>query len=241
MRLALISDIHGNLLALDAVLDELQREGVDRVICLGDVAVGPQPAETLARVRELGCPVVMGNWDAYFLEGIAAPTTLLERRLVETADWWAGQLTTEDLEFMRSFRPSLELSVNGRNTFCFHGSPRSYDDWIFSTTPDEELAPMLEGHDEPLLAGGHTHLQLVRRYERSLIVNPGSVGLPFRQWWPKEVRIAPWAEYAILAAEGGRLQVDLRRTSYDVDALLALSRSSGMPHAKWWANSWDRA
>ena len=65
--IALIADIHGNLPALDAVLEELEREGVDQILCLGDVAVGPQPTETLERVRELGCPVVMGNWDAYFL------------------------------------------------------------------------------------------------------------------------------------------------------------------------------
>ena len=97
---------------------------------------------------------------------------------------------------------------------------------------------MFSGHRQPLLAGGHTHVQMLRRWERSLIVNPGSVGLPFLGWRPKEVSVAPWAEYAVVTAEDGRLQVDLRRTTFDVAALLEISRSSGMPHADWWTGCW---
>ena len=70
MRLGLISDIHGNLLALDAVLDELNESGMDRLVCLGDVAAGPEPRKTLERLREVGCPIVRGNWDTWVLEGV---------------------------------------------------------------------------------------------------------------------------------------------------------------------------
>ena len=70
MRLGLISDIHGNLLALDAVLDELNESRIDRLVCLGDVAAGPEPRETVERLRELGCPVVRGNWDTWVLDGV---------------------------------------------------------------------------------------------------------------------------------------------------------------------------
>ena len=241
MRIGLISDIHGNRIALDAVLAELERDGVDRIVCLGDVAVGPQPAEALARVRELGCPVVMGNWDACFLEGMPAARDEVGRKLVETGEWWARFLSDEDREFMRSFERTIELDLGGgREVLFFHGSPHSYDDWIFSTTPDDQLRAMLDGHSEAMLVGGHTHIQLIRRFEKSVIVNPGSVGLPFVEWWPRPVRIAPWAEYGILRSDDGKLSMELRRTAFDVKAFLRLSRESGMPHAEWWADCWEQ-
>jgi len=240
MRVGLISDIHGNRLALDAVLSELEQEGIDQLVCLGDVAVGPQPAEALARIRELGCPVVMGNWDAAFLGDMPEPRDEVGRRLVEIGEWWSNFLSPADREFMQSFVPTLDLELDGTRAVCFHGSPHSYDDWIFATTPDTELKAMLDGFEQPVLIGGHTHLQMIRRYEEAVIVNPGSVGLPFREWWPRPVLISPWAEYGVLSWEKGRLSLDLRRTSFDVDAFLELSLESGMPHAQWWADCWAR-
>lgn len=240
MRLGVISDIHGNRLALDAVLAELAREGVDEIVCLGDVAVGPQPAEALDRVRKLGCGVVMGNWDAAFLNAMPDPQDEIGRMLVELAEWWAASLTPADREFMQSFAPTLDVRVGEVDVLCFHGSPRSHDDQIYATTPDEELRAMLGGFEAPVFVGGHTHVQIVRRVDERLIFNPGSVGLPFREWWPRPVRISPWAEYGVLSSEEGRLSLDLRRTPFDVDALLEISRSSGMPHADWWVSCWAR-
>ncbi len=240
MRIGVISDIHGNLFALDAVLAELERDGIDRLVCLGDVAVGPQPAEALQRVRELGCPVVMGNWDAAFLSGMPEPKDKVAEMLVEIGDWWAAFLSPADREFMESFAPTLPLHLGSRAVLCFHGSPKSYDDWIFATTPDEQLRPMLDEVEHPVLLGGHTHLQMIRRYEEQVIVNPGSVGLPFREWWPRPVRISPWAEYGVVGGEDGQLSMELRRTPFDVEAFLAMSLESGMPYADWWANCWVR-
>jgi hypothetical protein len=82
---------------------------------------------------------------------------------------------------------------------------------------------------------------MVRRYSDSLFVNPGSVGLPFELWSPEDVRIAPRAEYAVIEATDGRLTVELRRTTYDVEAHLRGGLESGMPYAEWWAASWQRS
>ena len=241
MRVAFISDIHGNAFALEAVLRELEHESFDRLICLGDVAVGPQPHEVLERVRGLGCPVVMGNWDAAFLTGMPRfeDGDDVARKLVEIGAWWAGALTDDDRAFMADFAPRIEIGLpdDGR-MLCFHGSPRSYNDWIFAQTPDADVLKMFGEHGAPVMVGGHTHLQMVRRLPDMLMVNPGSVGLSFRQWWPHEVRIAPWAEYGLLGFEDGRVAIDLRRTAYDVEALLAYAMDSGMPHAEWWRESW---
>lgn len=235
MRLALISDIHGNLPALEAVLAEIEHENVDEILCLGDVAVGPQPGETLDLVRELGCPVVLGNWDAYFIRGFPSHQTEIGRQLVEMGEWWADQLSAQQRAFIETFADELKRP----GLVAFHGSPRSYEDFIYSTTPDAELAEMLDGTREPVLAGGHTHFAMVRHFDAALIVNPGSVGLPFAKR-EEVMRISPWAEYAILEWNYGDLSVDLRRIDFDVESLLELIRSSGMPHAEWWAGLWFR-
>lgn len=241
MRIAFISDIHGNSLALEAVLRELEHESFDRLICLGDVAVGPQPREVIERVRALDCPVVMGNWDAAFLDGMprVEDGDDVARKLVEIGAWWAGALTDDDRAFMAGFQARLEVELpDGGRMLCFHGSPQSYNDWIFAQTPDDDVLRMFGPHGAPIMVGGHTHLQMVRRLPEMLMVNPGSVGLSFRQWWPHDVRIAPWAEYGLLGFDDGRVKIDLRRTRYDVDALLDFAMSSGMPHAEWWRQSW---
>jgi predicted phosphodiesterase len=241
MRIGLIADIHGNLPALETVLSELKRERVDKLVCLGDVAVGPQPAATVERVADLGCPVVLGNWDAYFLNGFPPTEDELGRKLMEMGAWWAAQLTRDQRAFLQSFRPTYELSLDDCvSVLCFHASPRSYDDWIVATTPDDELERMLDGARAPVLAGGHTHLPLVRRHRESVLVNPGSVGLPFRQQ-PGPIRICPWAEYAVVSTDDYRLTIELRRTSYDVAAYLDHARATGMPHADWWISCWTNA
>ena len=241
MRLGLISDIHGNLLALEAVLAELEREDLDRLVCLGDVVAGPRANEALARVRTLGCPVIMGNWDAWSVDGMPEPTTPVEEKLYAIGAYWAQRLSDDDREFIRGFAPTLDVDLGaGARLLCFHGSPNSYDDWIVATTPDEEVARMLNGFDAPIFAGGHTHLQMVRRYADALFVNPGSVGMPFARWSPEDVEVAPRAEYAVLTATDGGLAVDLRRTRYDVEAHLSGGLESGMPYADWWAASWQR-
>jgi putative phosphoesterase len=240
MRVGFISDIHGNLLALEAVLADLGAREVDKIVCLGDVCFGPQASECLARVRELHCPVILGNWDCWSIEGMPRADDPVGMMLYEIGAWWAEHLTTEDREFVATFEPTLELELGeGHRMLCFHGSPKSFSDWIFATTPDDELEGLFDGTDAAVLVGGHTHLQLIRRFGASVLVNPGSVGQPFYQWWPKTIRVARWAEFGVIALENGRLEIDLHRVPFDVDALLEFFRGSGMPHAKWWVESWS--
>lgn len=239
VAVAVLSDIHGNLAALEAVLEELENEDVDEIVCLGDVALGPEPPATLARVRDLGCPVVMGNWDAWVLEGFPSNQVDPWKRFFEQGEWWAGQLSAQDRDFMRTFVPRIELETGGVGVLCFHGSPGSYDDVILATTPHDQLMQMLAGFDQPLMLAGHTHVQLARVVEGTLVVNPGSVGLPFRGIPFGGLQpISPWAEYGLVRIEDGRISVDLRRTAYDVDEMLRRTIESGVPYAEWWADTW---
>ena len=240
MRIALISDIHGNLPALDAVLDDLKRQELDRVICLGDVCFGPQAHECLERLRALECPMILGNWDSWSIDGFPPAENPIGSMLYEIGAWWAKLLTDDDRAFVRTFEPTLEVPLgNGSRMLCFHGSPRSFSDWIFATTPDDELEGEFSGIDATVLAGGHTHLQMLRRFRESMILNPGSVGQPFSQWWPREIRIAHWAEYGIVdSTSSEEVAFELRRVPFDLEALLTLLAESGMPHARWWIDSW---
>jgi len=117
-------------------------------------------------------------------------------------------------------------------------SPESNGVVILATTPDDGIKTLLGNYRASVMAGGHTHIQMLRHFQQSLLVNPGSVGMPFeRDSHDKQYR-PPHSEYAIVEAEGDRLAIELRRTSLDVDAVIASARRSGMPGAEEWSASW---
>lgn len=236
MRVALVSDMHGNMLALEAVLADLEQQAVDRVVCLGDVAAtGPKPAEVLARLRELDWPVVQGNTDARLIDADARVTLAddaeFARKIEEIDVWCRDQLAPEDIAFARGFQPTIDVPLEGDATLlCFHGSPRSFNDIIWAVTPDAELDEFFAGHSATLLAGGHTHTRLLRRYGAATILNPGSIGMPTDK---------PWAEYAIVESRGQSLSTEFRRVPFDMRQFVAQIRASGMPHAEWLAAEWE--
>jgi predicted phosphodiesterase len=244
MRIGLISDIHGNLPALEAVLAQLEDERVDRIICLGDVAVGPYASETARRVRELGCATIRGNWDDWMAGG-APPCSGGEvcEMLLEMGTFWGDQLDEDDLAFLDGLEPTLELELpDGRTAFLFHGSPRSFNEPILSGIPSERLEHMLGELDAAVMIAGHTHVQMVRRLPYTLLLNPGSVGLPFLEWPVAAARVCRWAEFGLLDySSEGVVEFKLRRTEYDVDEFIRYTLASGVPHAEWWTSSWDHA
>src|SRR5260370_4978403 len=209
MRIAVISDIHGECFALDQVLQDMQRQGIEQMECLGDTLQGgSQPAETLARLRELNCPVVMGNADAWLITGqqTSAGEELSEKQQ-EVRAWSLAQLSESDVAFVRQFRPTIEIPLEaGKKLLCFHGSPRSFDEIILPQTPDDVVRQFLGGYDATLLTGGHTHTQQMRRLGTSWYFNPGSVSLAYN-WEHSDLaqgrmRVDPWADYAIVTSEG---------------------------------------
>jgi predicted phosphodiesterase len=225
---------------LDAVLSAIDRVNVDEIICLGDVAsTGPQPLETLSRIAELNCPVVMGNCDAHLLNPVDTSTDEDMRRFNEIETWTAYQLAQADLDFITSFQLTVSIDLGRQSLLCYHGSPHSYDDVIEPATPEDELDRHFEGHAADVFAGGHTHMQMLRRYATSLVVNPGSVGMAYDRTRPAEdVRCAPWAEFGILTVEGDDVAFELRRVAYDTAPVAQAIETSGMPHADWLASGW---
>ena len=240
MRVAIISDIHGNCVALDAVLADIREQPVDQVVCLGDaIQGGPQPAETVERLRALASPVVMGNADAWLLTGDVTAGFVTERQTAVRA-WSLARLSAEDRAFMSDFQPTVTLELGmGLRLLCFHGSPTSFDDVILPETPDDEALRLLQPTDDVrLLTGGHTHRQQLRRLGAAIFFNPGSVGLPFSHpqhdpRFPGVTYVDPWAEYAVVTArDAGRFGVEFHRIPYDVEALRHSFETSGRPFAQ---------
>jgi predicted phosphodiesterase len=238
VRLAVISDIHGNRVALDAALADIERIGVDDGICLGDVAQGgPQPAEVLDRLDELGWPVILGNADDLLLRvPDDSPEPITDTQLA-VRDWTRSRLTEAHFASIDSFAATLELELpGGARLLAFHGSPRSYDDVLL---PETEPGPPYRA-DADVLAGGHTHLQWSRRLGPALFVNPGSVGLAYdRLRPPDQIRATPVAEYAVLHAGEGGTAVEFRRVPYDLAPLLAAAAAGQRPDADEYAALWS--
>ena len=240
--IAVISDIHGNCLALDAVLADLERRPADRVVCLGDaIQGGAQPAEVVERLRSLGCRVVMGNADAWLLSGLNTSTVEgVTERQEQVRQWQLARLSEEDQQYIASFQSTVEVTLgDGVEMLCFHGSPASFDELIFPETPEEEFQRMLGAWMGRVTTGGHTHLQQVRRLGNYFFFNPGSVGVAYNRNQPEEgFQLDHWAEYAVLSVEGGRLDLDFRRVPLDVGRIIDILISSGRPGGEDWASQY---
>ena len=236
MRVAALYDIHGNLPALEAVLEDIARAGVDRIVVGGDLVPGPMPRETFDLLLNLATPVqfIYGNGELMVLAQIAARdsgrvtywgTTSgqpLPEPLQEVARWTGRQLDAKHAQMMRSWPGTLELEVPdmGHVLFC-HGTPRSELEVFTRLTPEDRLLPVFEGLAGTLVVCGHTHMQFDRRIGRTRVVNAGSVGMPFGE---------PSA-YWLLLGDG----VQLRKTSYDLLAATDRVRATKYPQAEEFA------
>lgn len=232
MRVALISDVHANLLALRTVLSAIEGDRVDQVACLGDVAnLGPQPKETLGLLKEQGIPCLMGNHDAFMLDPGLVHTYTDQPVIIQAVAWSRARLEQDDLDFMATFQPSLRLTLDGGvDLLLFHGSPRSNVDDLLATTPPEDIDRMLAGHQAAVMASGHTHIQMLRQHKGALLVNPGSVGCPFLEYVAgAPPKVMPYAEYAVVESRQGAIEVSLRRLPLDKKELYRSVEQSDFP------------
>jgi predicted phosphodiesterase len=222
VSVAALYDIHGNTPALRAVLAELERSGVQRIVVGGDVAAGPAPRETIELLMAIEpCPVfVMGNADREIIEQFDAGRTDIDAEQDAPERWAAfaaARLERGQRDFLAGFAATVTLQIEGLGEvrFC-HGTPRSDTEAITTATPDRRLRGLLADVREQVVVCGHTHRQFDRRVEGHRVINAGSVGLPY-----EGRRGAFWA---LLGPD-----VQLRRTEYDLERALAELRASGFP------------
>jgi putative phosphoesterase len=215
MRVAAIYDVHGNLPALESVLEDVDREQPDAIVVGGDMVSGPIPSETLERLLALDrAHFIRGNADRGV---VAIRRGEPEPRLGLNDDWIADQLSDEQIGFLAELPLTLTLDVDGLGPVCFcHATPRDDEEIFTERTPEELVAEMLAGTSEEVVVCGHTHMQVDRRVGRWRVVNAGSVGLPYDE--------PPGPRWALLGPE-----VVHRRSELDRERAAAAIRSAGWP------------
>ena len=224
MKIATIYDIHGNLPALEAVLDEIFMADVDRVVVGGDVVAGPMPVETVACLRSahkrVAMDFILGNAESELLRHVhGKPINGLSPRAYEEAKWVATQLSSKDIHFIENWSATVQFQIPtlGTTLFC-HATPKD-DITIFTPQSDPaKLVALFANITATAVVCGHTHMQFDLPVENVRVVNAGSVGMPFGQVG------ADW----LLIGE----QVEFRHTAYDFGAAAKLIQASNYPHAE---------
>jgi predicted phosphodiesterase len=235
MRIAALYDIHGNLPALDAVLADVARARVDRVVIGGDVLPGPMPRDTLARLQALETPTdfLRGNGDRETLEESPDRPSRIPESAREQLRWCRAQLDDAQAQAIAAWPPTIRVDLPGIGSVLFcHATPRSDEEVVTHLIPETLLQPIVDGVAD-LVVCGHIHVQFDITVGRTRFVNAGSVGMPFEQ---------PGAYWLLIdAGRSEDLQprncIDLRRTSYDLEAAAAEVRGTAFPHAEQFASA----
>jgi putative phosphoesterase len=220
MRIAALYDIHGNLPALEAALDDVRAESVDAVVVGGDVIPGPMPRETLECLMALDVPVhyICGNCEVALLQQMAGLDPLRVPAPYRDLFRWTATEVAAYRSGLAAWPRTTTLDVDriGRVLFC-HGTPRDEDECFTRRTPDARLLQVMAGVQTAMVVCGHTHMQFDRTAGSLRVVNAGSIGMPFGE---------PGA-YWLLLGPG----VELRRTQYDLQAAVARIRRTASPMA----------
>lgn len=225
MRIAIISDIHGNQLALEAVLRDLAGQpAIDQTIIAGDLCLnGPCPREVLTTVQGLHCPVLQGNVD---LEVVTAAPNKGEKKR-STAAWTREQIGPSGIDYLATLPASYRIpNPEGSDLLVVHANPLNLEDAIFPNASDSTLEHLLGGLDDRVgaLAFGHLHIAYTRRWRQILLVDVGSCGIPRDD----DLR----ASYGILSWQDNSWEAEIRRVEYDVRAVVKQIKASGMPNAE---------
>jgi predicted phosphodiesterase len=236
MRVAALFDVHANLPALDAVLEDVRAAGVDLIVFGGDIVPGPMMRETFTRILNLDVPAqfIYGNGELAVLAQINAssPDAVtywgttgggpLPEPLKEVVRWSARQVLPEHARAMAGWPMTLRLSIPGLGNALFcHGTPHSETDAFTRLTPEDVLLPVFDGLGADIVVCGHTHMQFDRMIGATRVINAGSVGMPFGR---------TGADWLLLGPD-----VELRHTSYDLNEAAARVRGTAYPQAEEFA------
>ncbi len=224
---AVITDIHANLPALEATLERIEQLGIERIYCGGDlVGYGPHPNEVCALIEERGIPTIYGNYDYAIGRdlddcGCAYPTQHERDLGQQSVDWTLAHTNQHAKDFMRALPFDLHLEVGANTVHLVHGSPRKVNEYLFEDKPASLYERLARAEETDTLVFGHTHKPWVREYGGVLFVNCGSVGKP------KDGD--PRASFALLSPGNRHPQVTIERVQYDAEAVAREVAAAGLP------------
>ncbi len=228
MRMAFISDIHGNAIALEAVLQDIRKKKLDKVYVLGDICYrGPEPKRSLELVRSLNTEVIKGNADEWVVRGVqegeVAPKAL---DLMNTErEWTVGQLEQTDITYLKNLPAQLNWNWNGIEIACFHATPPSLFTVVPPNASDKELEKQFfQAVDAQVYIYAHIHKPYIRYLNGKVVMNIGSVGLPFDG--------LAKASYGIVEIKDGSVSTSIERVRFNTEKVIELYREVHYPNAE---------
>lgn len=233
MKVGILSDVHGNGVALDSVIEDMKEQGVKEVFYLGDlVAKGPEPARVFKKLESLEPSCwIKGNTDTWFEEITEEwePSSSREEYLYELYKYMNKLLSEDTISFLINLPIESSMEINGVNILCVHGSPRSIIEIMDNSSSEDELKEMVEGVEEDIIVCGHSHVPYMGEINEKKIINVGSVGCPY----DGDKR----ASYAILNVTEGQVEGEIRRVEYEVEKLLDIAQEKDFPFQDRYAES----
>jgi len=226
MRIAFISDIHGNAVALDAVLEDLKNKNVNKIFVLGDLCFrGTEPKRALELVKSLNSEVIKGNADEWIVRGIKEGEVPSEaiKIMGKEREWTLSQLDNQGIEYLKNLPLEVELEYNGVKVHAFHATPTSLFDIVQPFEEDEVVKEKVMVHkDADIYIYAHIHKPYIRYINGKCIINTGSVGLPFDG--------LTQSSYALIDIEEGHVQASIVRTSYDITRVITQFKETNYPN-----------
>jgi putative phosphoesterase len=227
MKIAVFSDIHGNAIALEAVLKDIDSRNVDLVFCGGDlVGYGAFPNEVIGLIRKYRIPTVMGNYD----DGVGfnkndcgcADTEPQMKELGQISlEWTKKRVNFENRAFLRSLLERVQFIACGKKILIVHGSPRRINEYLYGDFPEESVLRLFDDEKADIIVCGHTHIAYTRVIDGKCLINAGSVGKP------KDGDIR--AAYTVIKLTESSLETEVVRVGYDVEQMAKAIESSGLP------------
>ena len=226
MRLAVFSDIHGNLPALEAVLGDIRSRGVDGVYCLGDlVGYAPFPNEVTERIRREHIPTIMGNYDdgvGFDRDECGCAYREADERLrgQQSLEWTKARVTPDNKSFLRTLVPEIRLGLEGKRLLLVHGSPRKMNEYLFEDRALSSFQRLAASSNADIIVFGHTHKPYVKEVDGVRFVNAGSVGKP---------KDGDWRACYVLLTPDPAAPVQFIRVEYDIDRAMTAIRNTTLP------------
>ncbi|MEH7109019.1 metallophosphoesterase family protein [Bacillus sp. JJ1764] len=225
MKIAFISDIHGNAVALEAVLNDIKKRDLDKVFVLGDICYrGPEPKRSLDLVRSLNTKVIKGNADEWVIRGIMdgeVPESV-SKMMSKERDWIFSHLDDTDITYLQELPSELNLKIENVKIHAYHATPNSLFEVVLPNESDENVKGKMMTEDADLYVYAHIHKPFIRYIDGKCIINIGSVGLPFDG--------LTMASYALIEIESSFYQASIVRVKYDLDKVIEQFSVSDYPN-----------
>jgi putative phosphoesterase len=227
MKIGLFSDIHGNAIALEAVLKDISSRNIDMIFCLGDlVGYGAYPNEVIELIRKNHIPTIMGNYD----DGVGynrseCGCAYKDEKSIELGHrslvWMKEHVSLENKAYLRGLLHRLEFTIYDKKVLLVHGSPRKINEYLFEDRPEESILRLINGENVDMLICGHTHLPYIKDLGGKYLINTGSAGKP------KDGDIR--AGYVILTLTENTVETENIRVAYDVEEMAKAIEMTELP------------